>query len=80
MKLYVGNLVYNMTESQLKELFTPYGEVVSARIMTDQYTRGSLNFGYVKMSNPSDGHIAMERLNGETVNDRFLVVKAAHSA
>ena len=80
MKLYVGNLVYNMTDSQLKELFKPYGEVVSARIMTDQYTRGSLNFGYVKMSNPSDGHIAMERLNGETVNDRFLVVKAAHSA
>lgn len=80
MKLYVGNLVYNMTDSQLKELFTPYGDVVDARIMTDQYTRGSLNFGYVKMSNPSDGKIAMDMLNGETVNDRFLVVKAARSA
>ena len=80
MKLYVGNLVYNMTDSQLKELFTPYGDVVDARIMTDQYTRGSLNFGYVKMSNPSDGQIAMDMLNGETVNDRFLIVKAAPSA
>lgn len=80
MKLYVGNLVYNMTESQLKDLFVPYGEVMGARIMTDQYTRQSLNFGYVKMSNSADGQTAMEMLNGENVNDRFIVVKAAHSA
>ena len=79
MKLYVGNLVYNMTESQLKDLFSPYGEVESARIMTDQYTRGSLNFGYVQMSNQSDGQTAMEMLNGKTVNDRFIEVKAAPS-
>ena len=80
MKLYVGNLIYNMTESQLKDLFKPYGKVVSAMIMTDQYTRGSLNFGYVKMSKSSDGHAAMEMLDGKPVNDRFIVVKAAHSA
>jgi RNA recognition motif-containing protein len=80
MKLYVGNLVYNMTESELKELFSPYGKVVSARIMTDHYTRGSLNFGYVKMSNPIEGMTAMEMLNGEPINDRNLVVKAAHSS
>jgi RNA recognition motif-containing protein len=77
MKLYVGNLIYNMTEAQLKDLFSPYGEVVSARIMTDQYTRQSLNFGYVKMSNASDGQTAMDMLHGEAVNDRHLVVKAA---
>jgi RNA recognition motif-containing protein len=53
---------------------------VSAMIMTDQYTRGSLNFGYVKMSKSSDGQAAMEMLDGKTVNDRFLIVKAAHSA
>jgi RNA recognition motif-containing protein len=69
-----------MTESQLKDLFKPYGKVVSAMIMTDQYTRGSLNFGYVKMSKSSDGQAAMEMLDGKTVNDRFLIVKAAHSA
>ena len=80
MKLYVGNLIYNMTDSQLKDLFEPYGKVVSARIMTDQYTRGSLNFGYVKMSKSSDGQAAMDMLDGKPVNDRFIVVKAAHSA
>ena len=80
MKLYVGNLIYNMTDSQLKDLFEPYGKVVSARIMTDQYTRGSLNFGYVKMSKSSDGQAAMDMLDGKPVNDRFIVVKAAPSA
>ena len=72
--------MYNMTESQLKDLFKPYGKVESVMIMTDQYTRGSLNFGYVKMSKSSDGKAAMEMLDGKTVNDRFIVVKTARSA
>jgi RNA recognition motif-containing protein len=80
MKLYVGNLEYNMTESELKDLFSPFGEVVSARIMTDQYTRNSLNFGYVKMSDPVEGLEAMEMLNGEAINDRQIVVKTVQSA
>lgn len=80
MKLYVGNLVYNMTESELKDLFSPFGEVVSVRIMTDQYTRGSLNFGYVKMSNSVEGLTAMEMLNGEPINNRHIVVKSVESA
>ena len=80
MKLYVGNLEYNMTESELKDLFSPFGEVVSARIMTDQYTRNSLNFGYVKMSDQVEGLEAMEMLNGEAINDRQIVVKTVQSA
>jgi RNA recognition motif-containing protein len=80
MKLYVGNLVYNMTESELKDLFSPFGEVVSARIMTDQYTRNSLNFGYVKMSDPAEGLQAMAMLNGEPINNRQIVVKTVQSA
>ena len=80
MKLYVGNLVYNMTEAQLEELFKPFGKVVSARIMTDQYTRNSLNFGYVKMSKLAEGETAMEMLNGQTVNDRFIEVKPVQTA
>ena len=80
MKLYVGNLIYNMTDSELKDLFKPYGKVVSARIMTDQYTRGSLNFGYVKMSKSSDGQAAMEMLNGKNINDRFIEVKPVQTA
>jgi len=80
MKLYVGNLVYNMTDAQLEELFKPFGKVVSARIMTDQYTRGSLNFGYVKMSKLDEGQTAMEMLNGKTVNDRYIEVKPVQTA
>ena len=80
MKLYVGNLVYNMTEAQLKELFKPFGKVESARIMTDQYTRQSLNFGYVKMSKSDEGLTAMKELNGMTVNDRFIEVKPVQFA
>jgi len=48
--------------------------------MTDQYTRNSLNFGYVKMSDPVEGLEAMEMLNGEAINDRQIVVKTVQSA
>ena len=50
MKMYVGNLLYNMTENELKNLFSPYGEVLSSLIIKDQYTRQSKNIGYVKMA------------------------------
>ena len=79
MKLYVGNLIYNMTEAELNDLFSPYGNVKSARIITDHYTRQSKNFGYVEMENRVDGRKATEQLHGETVSDRTLIVKKAPS-
>ncbi len=77
MKLYVGNLVYNMTESELVDLFKPYGKVVGAKIITDHFTRQSKNFGYVEMESRGDGHKAMEKLDGKIINKRDLVVKKA---
>jgi hypothetical protein len=79
MKLYVGNLVYNMTESELHDLFSACGPVVSVRIITDHFTRQSKNFGYVEMSTPGDSLRAVEQLNGKQINNRSLVVRQARS-
>ena len=77
MKVYVGNLIYNMTEIELKNLFTPFGEVLYSRIITDQYTRQSKNMGYVKMAVKEEGKMAVEELNGTTINNRVLIVRKA---
>lgn len=75
MKMYVGNLIYNMTEKDLKNLFSPYGEVLSSHIITDQYTRQSKNMGYVEMAVMEEGKKALKALNGQKINDRLLVVR-----
>ena len=77
MKMYVGNLIYNMTEKELKSLFTPFGEVISSRIITDQYTRQSKNMGYVKMAVKEEGKRAVRELNGKKINDRRIIVRKA---
>ena len=77
MKVYVGNLIYNMTEKELKSLFSPFGEVVSSRIITDHYTRQSKNMGYVVMAVKEEGQKAVRELNGKKINDRRLVVRKA---
>lgn len=75
MKIYIGNLIYNMTETELSEMFTPFGTVLSSHIITDQYTRQSKNMGYVVMSVREHGKRAVAALNGKNVNDRCLVVR-----
>jgi len=77
MKMYVGNLIYNMTEDELKNLFTPFGEVLSSHIIKDHYTRQSKNMGYVKMAIPEEAKMAARELNGKKINNRHLVVKEA---
>ena len=77
MKMYVGNLIYNMTEKELKSLFAPFGEVLSSRIITDQYTRQSKNMGYVKMAVKEEGKRAVKELNGKKINDRRIIVRKA---
>ena len=75
MKMYVGNLIYSMTEKELKHLFSPFGEVLSSHIITDQYTRQSKNMGYVEMAVKEEGKKALTALNGKKINDRFIVVR-----
>ena len=79
MRMYVGNLLYSMTEKELESLFSPFGEVTSSLIITDHYTRQSKNMGYVEMAVKEEGKKAVEELNGKKINDRRLVVRKAGS-
>jgi RNA recognition motif-containing protein len=76
-KLYVGNLSYNISEEELKNVFTPIGEVLSCKIITDAATGRSKGFGFVEMANDEDADKAVATLNGTTVMDRALNVSEA---
>ncbi len=77
MKLYVGNLPYNMDDTQLNELFVTFGTVISAKVITDRYSGQPKGFGFVEMSSRPEGHKAMEELNGKMVSHRALIVNEA---
>jgi RNA recognition motif-containing protein len=77
MKIYIGNLIYNMTEAELSDIFSPFGKVLNAHIITDQYTRQSKNIGYIEMSVREHGKRAIAVLNGKNINNRCLVVREA---
>ena len=77
MNLYVGNLSYEMSEENLRSEFAEYGEVQSAKIITDKFTGRSRGFGFVEMNSDDEGKKAMEELNGKDVEGRELVVNEA---
>ena len=77
MNLYVGNLSYDMSEENLRSEFAEYGEVKSAKIITDRDTGRSRGFGFVEMNSDGEGKKAMEELNGKDVDGRELVVNEA---
>jgi len=77
MKLFIGSLPYNITESELSELCKPYGDVISTKLIIDQFTGKTKGFGFVEMSNRSQGHKVMEELNGKEYNHRTLVCNEA---
>jgi RNA recognition motif-containing protein len=75
MNIYVGNLSWNLTEEDLSNLFAPYGEVVSAKIVTDKFNNNrSKGFGFVEMTNDGEGQAAIAALNGSEVDGRNIVV------
>ncbi len=75
MKLYVGNLPWSTTDSELEALFSPFGPVDSARVITDRETGRSRGFGFVEMR---DGQKAMAELNGKDMGGRALRVNEAN--
>lgn len=77
MRVYVGNLQYNMTEKELTSLFSPFGKVISSLIIKDHYTRQSKNMGYVEMAISEEGRRAVQELNGKEINNRCLIIKQA---
>jgi RNA recognition motif-containing protein len=76
MKLYVGNLPYSVNDSTLRSLFEPFGEVSSARVISDRETGNSKGFGFVEMSD-DDATKAMGALNGRENAGRMLRVNEA---
>ena len=76
-KLYVGNLSFNTTETDLQDLFATVGPVTDTLIMQDRMTMKSRGFGFVTMSEASDAQKAIEQFNGKQVEGRALTVNEA---
>jgi cold-inducible RNA-binding protein len=76
-KLYVGNLTYNVNESDLEALFTPYGSVQSAQVIVDRDTNRSKGFAFVEMGTEAEAQAAIEGLNGRDHDGRNLTVNEA---
>jgi cold-inducible RNA-binding protein len=76
-KLFVGNLSFQATEEDLRELFAQAGNVETVRIITDQFTGRPRGFGFVEMATKDEAQKAVEQLNGRLFRDRNLVVDEA---
>jgi cold-inducible RNA-binding protein len=77
LKLYVGNLPFQLTEEELQALFAEAGEVLSAKIITDRHTGQPRGFGFVEMATAEEGQKAISLLNGRSVAGRALKVNEA---
>ena len=76
-KLYVGNLSYNVTDSDLQTMFTPHGTVQSAQVIIDKYSNQSKGFGFVEMGSDQEAQSAINALNGQQNDGRALTVNEA---
>lgn len=77
MEIYVGNLPFTISDSDLEDLFGEYGEVERAKVITDRETQRSRGFGFVTMPNDSEGQEAVDSLNDSDFNGRNLRVNEA---
>ena len=77
MNIYAGNLSYDLSEDDLKGAFEEYGEVTSAKIISDRYNGRSKGFGFVEMSSDDEATAAIEGLSGKELSGRALVVNEA---
>jgi RNA recognition motif-containing protein len=76
-KLYVGNLAYGVTDSDLQQLFEAHGTVQSAQVIMDRDTGRSKGFGFVEMGSDQEAQAAIAALNGKEVDGRTLTVNEA---
>ena len=77
MNIYVGNLPFEVTEESLQVAFTEYGQVTTARVITDRMTGRPRGFGFVEMPNNSEAEAAIKSLNGKDFQGRVLTVNEA---
>ena len=74
MNIFVSGLNYSLTSDELQAIFTQYGEVASAKVITDRDTGRSRGFGFVEMPSDEEAQKAIDELNGATVQGRAIVV------
>jgi RNA recognition motif-containing protein len=77
MNIYVSNLSFAVQDEDLKEFFTEYGEVTSAKVITDKFTQRSRGFGFVEMSDDAAAQKAIQELDGGMVDGRAIKVTVA---
>ncbi len=75
--IYVGNLAFSTSSSDLEKMFAEFGEVSRAQVITDRDTGRSRGFGFVEMASASEGAAAIEAMNGRSVDGRDLNVNEA---
>lgn len=76
-KLYVGNLGYSVSNSDLEQMFSPHGTVDSAQVIEDRSTGQSKGFGFVEMGSDAEAQAAITALNGQDRDGRALTVNEA---
>ncbi len=77
MRIYVGNLSYDVTEDELRQQFTPFGEVTAVTIPMDRDSGRSKGFGFVEMPSKTKAEAAITGLNGKSLKERTLSVNEA---
>jgi len=77
MNIYVSNLSFHTSEEDLKDLFSKYGSVTSAKIIMDRMTNQSRGFAFVEMPSEEEGNAALNGLNGKDIQGRALSVSVA---
>lgn len=77
MRIFVGNLSRDISEDELREAFSPYGNVGEVSIVKDQYTKTSKGFAFVEMTEQTEAEAAMSNLNGKDLKGRPLTVNEA---
>jgi RNA recognition motif-containing protein len=77
MNIYVSNLSFNVQDDDLRNFFTEYGTVTSAKVITDKFTSQSRGFGFVEMSNNVEAQKAIKELNGVMADGRAIKVSEA---
>jgi RNA recognition motif-containing protein len=77
LKIYVGNLAYQVTEEDLKQAFGAFGQVESANIIKDKYSQQSKGFGFVEMPSSTEAQASIAGLNGQELKGRALKVNEA---
>lgn len=77
MNIYIGNLAYDVNDSDLREAFEAYGTVQNAKVIKDKFSGESRGFGFVEMENKKEAEKAMTELDGKQLKGRYLIIKEA---